>query len=225
MRPRFRSYGESSTATLSPGRMRMKFLRIFPETCASTWCLFSSSTLNMALGSGSTTVAITSIASSLLMHSLALSLHEIPHSVRDFGSGLPLRSRPLDASTSIASSLLIDSLKPALGSWLLAKSPELKANSCLLRQNHRAIFCDRDAVLEVGAVTAIGGYGGPLVFQNSCSRMPRIHHGLDCQHHAFTQTRSVTASGVGRHLGLSVQARSDAMPHKSPHHAEAVGFH
>jgi hypothetical protein len=30
--------------------------------------LFSNSTLNMALGNGSTTVAITSIASSLLMH-------------------------------------------------------------------------------------------------------------------------------------------------------------
>src|SRR5271155_2135682 len=50
--------------------MRMKFLRILPETCASTWCLFSSSTLNMALGSGSRTPAITSIASSLLIRSL-----------------------------------------------------------------------------------------------------------------------------------------------------------
>src|ERR1041385_8190669 len=68
IRPRVRSYGESSTATLSPGRMRIKFLRILPETCASTWCLFSNSTLNMALGNGSRTVAITSIASSLLMH-------------------------------------------------------------------------------------------------------------------------------------------------------------
>src|SRR5260370_618572 len=43
----------------------MKFLRILPETCARTWCLFSSSTRNIALGSGSITVAITSIASSL----------------------------------------------------------------------------------------------------------------------------------------------------------------
>src|SRR5208337_527091 len=67
IRPRFRSYGESSTATLSPGRMRMKFFLILPDTCASTWCLFSSSTLNMALGNGSITVAITSIASSLLI--------------------------------------------------------------------------------------------------------------------------------------------------------------
>src|SRR5271169_4176244 len=72
MRPRVRSYGESSTATLSPGRMRIKFLRILPETCASTWCLFSSSTRNMALGSGSRTTAITSIASSLLIDSLRL---------------------------------------------------------------------------------------------------------------------------------------------------------
>src|SRR5436189_3279578 len=45
--------------------MRMKFFRIFPEMCASTWCLFSSSTRNIALGSGSSTVAMTSMASSL----------------------------------------------------------------------------------------------------------------------------------------------------------------
>src|ERR1700734_1030604 len=50
--------------------MRIKFLRIFPDTCASTWCLFSNSTLNMAFGRGSRTTAITSIASSLLMHPL-----------------------------------------------------------------------------------------------------------------------------------------------------------
>src|SRR5271155_232286 len=64
MRPRVKSYGLSSTATRSPGRMRMKFFRMRPDTCASTWCLFSSSTLNMAFGRVSTTVAITSIASS-----------------------------------------------------------------------------------------------------------------------------------------------------------------
>src|ERR1700685_1979017 len=57
--------------------MRMKFLRILPETCASTWCLFSSSTLNMALGSGSRTVAITSVASSLLMLSLAAVIYQL----------------------------------------------------------------------------------------------------------------------------------------------------
>src|ERR1700691_5902358 len=64
IRPRVKSYGESSTATRSPGRMRIKFLRIFPENWASPLFLFSSSTRNIALGSGSTTVAITSMASS-----------------------------------------------------------------------------------------------------------------------------------------------------------------
>src|SRR6201993_5190873 len=64
MRPRVRSYGLNSTATRSPGRIRIKFFRMRPETCARTWCLFSSSTLNIALGNVSTTVAITSIASS-----------------------------------------------------------------------------------------------------------------------------------------------------------------
>src|SRR4029077_609755 len=74
MRPRVRSYGESSTATLSPARMRMKFLRIFPEMCASTRGLFSSSTRNIALGSGSMTVAITSMASSFGLDASALRL-------------------------------------------------------------------------------------------------------------------------------------------------------
>jgi len=35
MRPRDKSYGESSTVTLSPGRIRMKFIRSFPEIVAS----------------------------------------------------------------------------------------------------------------------------------------------------------------------------------------------
>src|SRR5213594_2467299 len=52
--------------------MRMKFLRIFPEMCARTTCLFSSSTLNMAFGSVSTTVPTTSIASSFGIGTLDL---------------------------------------------------------------------------------------------------------------------------------------------------------
>src|SRR5207245_1203784 len=45
----------------------MKFIRIFPLTCASTLWPFSSSTRNIAFGSGSTTVPSTSIASSLVI--------------------------------------------------------------------------------------------------------------------------------------------------------------
>src|SRR4029077_10655743 len=44
--------------------MRIKFFRILPEICASTWCLLSNCTRNIAFGNGSMTVAITSMASS-----------------------------------------------------------------------------------------------------------------------------------------------------------------
>src|SRR5580704_5966772 len=64
MRPRLRSYGVISTWTLSPGRMRIRCIRILPELCASTLWPFSSSTRNMALGNGSTTVPSSTMASS-----------------------------------------------------------------------------------------------------------------------------------------------------------------
>src|SRR5688572_12038125 len=63
MRPRVRSYGLSSTRTVSPGRMRMKFWRSFPEMCASTSCPFSRRTLNIAFGRGRITSPSTSMAS------------------------------------------------------------------------------------------------------------------------------------------------------------------
>src|ERR1700684_877818 len=64
MRPRVMSYGVISTWTLSPGRMRLRCIRIFPELCARTVYPFSNSTRNMALGRGSTTVPSTVNASS-----------------------------------------------------------------------------------------------------------------------------------------------------------------
>src|SRR4030042_1001298 len=53
--PRLKSYGESSNFTLSPGSIRIKCMRILPETWASTRWPFSNSTLNIALGSASVT--------------------------------------------------------------------------------------------------------------------------------------------------------------------------
>src|SRR5579863_6536096 len=55
--------------------MRMKFLRILPETWARTSWFVSSFTLNIALGNVSTTVAITSIASSFDKLSPAVPSH------------------------------------------------------------------------------------------------------------------------------------------------------
>lgn len=66
MRPLVRSYGLSSTFTLSPTRTLIKFFRIFPEICASTTCsVLAISTRNMALGSFSVTTPSTSMTSSL----------------------------------------------------------------------------------------------------------------------------------------------------------------
>src|SRR5918998_1067747 len=55
MRARSRSYGDTSTRTRSPGRMRIRKRRILPATWPSTSCPLSSCTRNMAFGSASTT--------------------------------------------------------------------------------------------------------------------------------------------------------------------------
>src|SRR5262249_53764476 len=66
IRPRVRSYGESSTFTRSPGRMRMKCLRIFQETIPRiSRSELSSLSLNMAFGNAVLTVASTSMGSDL----------------------------------------------------------------------------------------------------------------------------------------------------------------
>src|SRR5579864_2068960 len=191
MRPRVRSYGESSTATLSPGRMRIKFFRILPETCASTWCLFSNSTRNMAFGSGSRTTAITSIASSLLIK---------------ISSQLPVLSSQLKA----------------LGSQLRTENWELLSS---LRQNHRPIFCYRDAMLEVRAETAVRCHSRPLVAEHARLRLAEIHHGLNCQHHTFSQLCAMTARSEVRDLRLFMQFRPDPVSHEFANHAESGSFH
>src|SRR5437588_7004770 len=152
--------------------MRMKFLRILPDTCASTLCLFSSSTRNMALGSGARTTAI----------------------------------------TSIACSLLIDSFK-AFALWLL------------LRQNHRPVFRDCDAVFKMRTETAVDRHCSPLISEHSRFRLAVIHHGLDSEYHALSQLRAMSPGSEIRHLRLFVQPRANTVANKFSNHAEAVRFH
>jgi len=63
IRPRVKSYGDIWTVTLSPGRMRMKFILSFPEMCAKMTCPFPISTRKVVLGKDSTTVPSSSIMS------------------------------------------------------------------------------------------------------------------------------------------------------------------
>ena len=68
MRPRFRSYGDSSTSTRSPGQDADEVLAHLARDVGQNLMLVLELhlTRNIALGSGSTTVASTSIASSFL---------------------------------------------------------------------------------------------------------------------------------------------------------------
>ena len=66
MRPLVRSYGESSTSTLSPGMIRIKFFRISPlRWQVNSWPL-SSSTANIPLDSAFCTVPSVTIVPCLL---------------------------------------------------------------------------------------------------------------------------------------------------------------
>src|SRR6476661_2922698 len=66
MRPRVRSYGESSTLTRSPCRTRIRNRRILPQSVAITSCPFSSATRNVVLGRTSLIVPSSSSASSFI---------------------------------------------------------------------------------------------------------------------------------------------------------------
>src|SRR6266436_10203453 len=198
MRPRVKSYGDSSTATLSPAKIRMKFLRILPETCARTWCLFSSSTRNIAFGSGSITVAMTSMASSL----------EFPESPFFFSSriGLAIVSRvPTGRSKDRPLHLL----------------PRRPAPLFRPRQNPRPVGGNRHRVLEVGRRAAVRRFRHPLI-PHPHFRASRVDHRLDGDHHTLLQPRAASLVTVVRQVGLVVHLRSNPVPDELTHHRETV---
>ena len=75
IRPRDRSYGETSTVTRSPSRMRMRNLRSLPAMVARTAAPLSSVTRNDVLGRTSVTVPSSSIRSSLEIRSSEYGLY------------------------------------------------------------------------------------------------------------------------------------------------------
>src|SRR5215831_19749369 len=80
-------------------------------------------------------------------------------------------------------------------------------------------------MLKMRAVAAVGGNCSPFIVQDTGSRLARIHHRLDGNHHALTQTSTVSADSEIRDLWLFVQPGTNAVSDKLPHHAEAVGLH
>src|SRR5437016_3025661 len=178
----------------------MKFLRILPETCARTWCLFSSSTRNIAFGSGSITVAMTSMASSF----------EFPESPFFFSSrmGLAIISRVTSRSKS----------------RLLRLLPRRPGHLFRPRQDPRPVGGDRHGVLEVRRGAAVRRFRHPLVphphFRASC-----IDHRLDGDDHALLQPCAASLVTVVRQIGLVVHLRSDPVPDELAHYRETVLLH
>ena len=80
-------------------------------------------------------------------------------------------------------------------------------------------------MLKMSTVAAVEGYGGPLVAQNFSFRTPRIHHGLNRQHHAFGQFDALALLAEIRDLRRFVQLGPDSVSDKFSHYAEAGGFH
>src|SRR5206468_5275553 len=77
-----RSYGESSTETLSPGTIRMKCLRILPEICARTLRWPGRSTRNIVPGKTCVTVPSVIICSSF---AIARRIYQPAHVAQDHG--------------------------------------------------------------------------------------------------------------------------------------------
>src|SRR5713226_5878868 len=197
IRPRVKSYGESSTATLSPARIRMKFLRILPETCARTWCLFSSSTRNIAFGSGSMTVAMTSMASSL----------GFPESPFFFSSNCFAISSCVHGSRAKA--------------WPLRFLPRWPGHPLRPRQDPRPIGRDRDGVLEMRRGAAIRRLRHPLI-AHANFRAASVHHGLNGDDHSFLQPSAASRLAIVRQVRLVVHPGANAMTDELPHHGKTV---
>src|SRR2546429_2394013 len=156
----------------------MKFLRILPETCARTWCLFSSSTRNIALGSGSITVAMTSMASSL----------EFPESPFFFSSRIGL---------AIISQVPIDRSKD----WPLQVLPRRPGHLFRPRQNPRPVGGNRHGVLEVRRGAAVRWFRHPLV-SHADFRTAGVHHRLDGDDPALLQPRAAALVALVRQGGV-----------------------
>src|SRR5947208_698718 len=97
---------------------------------------------------------------------------------------------------------------------------ETSLTELLGRQYQRAVFGDRDAMLEVRADRAIHGDRGPVILEHARARLARVDHGLDGEDHALAQTRTVAGDAVVRHLRIFVQLGADAVSHKIAYYAE-----
>src|SRR5712672_4572235 len=143
----------------------------------------------MALGNGSMTVAITSMASSL----------ELPESPFFFSS--------LNCFAIVSC---------FYGPLRQTKDRPLPRRAGYLfgpRQNPRTVRGDRHGVLEMRRGAAVRRFRHPLV-AHAHFRAPRVPHRLDRNHHALLQPRAASGIAVIRQVGLIMHLGTDAVTHK-----------
>src|SRR5579872_568265 len=178
--------------------MRMKFMRILPETRASTRWPLLSSTRKKALGSGSTTVPSTSIASSLV--------------------------DPIFSTRSAFFFFLSERLYPPgrlCGAKLFPLLDERQAGERLVQrlrvaqgQHIEAFLRHRYGMLEMRRKPSVGGDHRPLVRLRANLPRTGVDHRLDREHHAGFEDGSIACATVIRHRRVFVQVRADTVAHE-----------
>src|SRR5919108_1764419 len=196
MRPRVRSYGLSSTRTVSPGRMRMKFCRSLPEMWARTSCPFSSRTLNIAFGSGVTTSPSTSIASFFGKRHAPSSTDWLFHCLGDTRKGRRTR-RPTDRRVYISH---------PNGTTALPGGEDVGSG-----------VGDRHRVLEMGGETAVGGAHRPAIAVDLDVVAAEIEHRLDGEAHPGFDAHPGARPAVIGDLRLLVHRGAEAVADARPH--------
>src|SRR6185312_4304559 len=157
----------------------MKFIRSFPEICASTRCPFSSSTANIVLGNGSTTVPSTSIASRF--------------ATGGAGSLSHTECRPGRADTRTRS-------VSEIGFWGQTGRSRRTGTSVDRGEDLGTVLGDGDGVLEMGREGAVRGAHGPAVSLDVHVPAPEREHRLDREADAGLELGATRAGAVVRDL-------------------------
>src|SRR5258706_1029752 len=182
----------------------MKCLRILPEMCASTWCWFSSSsTRNIAFGSVSRTLAMTSIASSF-----AIQTQE-----RYF----------LGWQTAHGSMAFMQSPNRAKFSGDPCQL-SVRGTCSHKSQYLRPLLRDCDRVLGVRTGLTINCNHRPTVLQGLCLLYAQVNHGFDRENITVLNLRAFTRLSIVRNLRIFVHAAPDTVTDIVTHHRIAVRF-
>src|SRR5215813_3072220 len=192
----------------------MKFIRSFPEICASTLCPFSSSMANIVLGNGSTTVPSTSIASRFATGGAGSLSHtecrpgradtervayQKSHSPRnDWPAATAPSALPRHVSCA-PNARPVGQLRRRWPAFRASASPSLDG-----REDLGAVLGDGDGVLEMGRECAVGRIHRPAVLLHVHVAAAEREHRLDGEAHAGLQLRAAGPGPVVRDLWLLV---------------------